>query len=63
MRVMRSILLVVSLVCGLSATTQSSTATSSDTSKVEVVAQQSVKKQVFVPRPKTNWSKLKELFM
>jgi hypothetical protein len=34
-----------------------------DSTKAKAVVQESVKKQVSVPKPKTNWSKIKELFM
>ena len=39
------------------------TAVQVDSSAVSAQSAQAVKKQVHVPKPKTNWSKIKDLFM
>ena len=58
------IALVVALVAGsVSAAKSDAAAASADTAKVQVVRDDGAKKQLHVPKPKTNWSKIKELFM
>jgi hypothetical protein len=34
-----------------------------DSAKVEIAREDGAKKQLIKPQPKTNWSKIKELFM
>jgi hypothetical protein len=56
-------LIAASVVCaGLLAAAGAEPAPATELSKAQVTTP-SVKKQVNVPKPKTNWSKIKDLFM
>jgi hypothetical protein len=58
MRIVRYIVFAL-VVLGLSGPSQVVAAAKANTP----VVQETIKKQTNVPRPKTNWSKIKELFM
>ncbi len=58
-------IVTVCVVCSVpawAAKSDDSTAVS-DTATIEIARDTGVKKQLNIPKPKTNWSKIKELFM
>ncbi len=63
MKILRTTVLVVVALSAGAMAAQSVSVDTSGSTKSQVVVQQPLKKQVVVPKPKTNWSKLKELFM
>lgn len=63
MKRLRCLILVVVCAGFAVAASQEVSSGATDSTKAKAVVQESVKKQVSVPKPKTNWSKIKDLFM
>ena len=63
MKKLRCLMAVVLVASFAMAASQEVSSGATDSTTTKAVVQQSVKKQVSVPKPKTNWSKIKDLFM